>query len=108
MATSNTQPDSDRSTAPVAVVTGASRGLGFLLARGFADRGHNLVVNARSEDGLAAAAVDLRARGVQVVEIAGDVSDPAVAARLATAATERFGRLDVLVANAGVIQVGPA
>src|SRR6476619_7084256 len=92
---------------PVAVVTGASRGLGFLLACALADRGHDLVVNARSADGLAAAAVDLRSRGVQVVEFPGDVSDPEVAQGLVTAAGERFGRLDVLVANAGVIQVGP-
>lgn len=108
MPTSSTKSDSDRAGAPVAVVTGASRGLGFLLARDLADRGHNLIVNARSEDGLAAAAADLRSRGVQVAEVAGDVSDPAVAGRLVAVATERFGRLDVLVANAGVIQVGPA
>ena len=93
---------------PVAIVTGASRGLGFLLARGLADRGHDLVINARSADGLAAAAVDLRSRGVQVAEVAGDVGDPAVAEELVTTATQRYGRLDILVANAGVIQVGPA
>lgn len=108
MSTPNPSPDSDSATAPVAVVTGASRGLGYLLARGLADRGHDLVVNARSADGLAAAAVDLRSRGVQVAEVAGDVGDPAVAEELVTTATQRYGRLDVLVANAGVIQVGPA
>jgi short-subunit dehydrogenase len=107
MPTSSTEPGSESAATPVAVVTGASRGLGFLLACELADRGHNLVVNARSADGLAAAATDLRSRGVQVDEVAGDVSDPEVAARLVTAATGRFGRLDVLVANAGVIQVGP-
>ncbi len=48
---------------PVAVVTGASRGLGFLLARELADRGHDLVVNARSESGLATAAAALQERG---------------------------------------------
>jgi NAD(P)-dependent dehydrogenase (short-subunit alcohol dehydrogenase family) len=93
---------------PVAVVTGASRGLGFLLARELADRGHDLVVNARSEPGLAVAATALQERGVQVVAVPGDVADPATGQRLVEAATSRFGRLDVLVTNAGSIQVGPA
>jgi short-subunit dehydrogenase len=96
------------SARPVAVVTGASRGLGFLLARDLADRGYDLVVNARSTDGLAAAASSLRSRGVQVVEVAGDVGVEADARRVVAAAQEQFGRLDVLVTNAGIIQVGPA
>ncbi len=96
------------SARPVAVVTGASRGLGFLLARDLADRGYDLVVNARSAHGLAAAAAGLRSRGVQVVEVAGDVGVEADARRVVAAAQERFGRLDVLVTNAGIIQVGPA
>src|SRR6478672_4298215 len=93
---------------PVAVVTGASRGLGFLLARELADRGHDLVVNARSESGLATAAAALQERGAAVVTVPGDVADPALGQQLVDAATERFGRLDVLVTNAGSIQVGPA
>jgi short-subunit dehydrogenase len=93
---------------PVAVVTGASRGLGFLMARELADRGYDLVVNARSADGLAASASSLRSRGVQVVEVAGDVGVEADARRVVETARERFGRLDLLVANAGIIQVGPA
>jgi len=93
---------------PVAIVTGASRGLGFLLARELADRGHDLVVNARSEPGLAVAAAALQERGAQVVTVPGDVADQELGQRLVDAATERFGRLDVLVANAGSIQVGPA
>ena len=93
---------------PVAIVTGASRGLGFLLAPALADRGHDLVVKARSESGLAVAAAALQERGAQVVTVPGDVADPALGQRLVDAATERFDRLDVLVANAGSIQVGPA
>jgi NAD(P)-dependent dehydrogenase (short-subunit alcohol dehydrogenase family) len=93
---------------PVAVVTGASRGLGFLIARELVDRGHDLVINARNEPGLAVAGAALQERGAQVVTVAGDVSDPALGQQLVDAATERFGRLDVLVTNAGTIQVGPA
>ena len=93
---------------PVAIVTGASRGLGFLLARELADRGHDLVVNARSESGLAVAVSSLQERGAQVVSVPGDLTDPALGQRLVDAATERFDRLDVLVTNAGSIQVGPA
>lgn len=98
-------------------MTGASRGLGFLIARALADRGYDLVVNARSADGLAAAAADLRSRGrgagggsgaPDVVEVAGDVGVEADADRVVAAARQRFGRLDVLVTNAGIIQVGPA
>ncbi|MDQ3476663.1 MAG: SDR family oxidoreductase [Actinomycetota bacterium] len=95
-------------TRPVAVVTGASRGLGFLLARELADQGHDLVICARSADGLDKAAAELRGRGGQVVTVAADVSVQAQAEAVVAAATEHFGRLDVLVANAGVIQVGPA
>jgi short-subunit dehydrogenase len=92
---------------PVGVVTGASRGLGFLLARELADRGHDVVINARSASGLDAAAGELQQRGAEVVTVAGDVADPTVGQELVDAAIGRFGRLDVLVANAGSIQVGP-
>jgi short-subunit dehydrogenase len=93
---------------PVAVVTGASRGLGFLLARELADRGHDLVINARSEAALAVAAAALPRPGGEVVTRPGDLGETALGSRLVETATERFGRLDVLVANAGTIQVGPA
>jgi NAD(P)-dependent dehydrogenase (short-subunit alcohol dehydrogenase family) len=96
------------SARPVAVVTGASRGLGYLLARELADRGHDLVINARNEAGLAVVAADLQEHGAQVVTVPGDVADPALGQQLVDTATERFGRVDVLVANAGSIQVGPA
>ncbi len=93
---------------PVAIVTGASRGLGFLIARELADRGHDLVVAARSDDGIEAAATELRTHGATVEAVAADVGDPDEAARVVAAARDRFGRIDVLAAVAGVIQVGPA
>jgi NAD(P)-dependent dehydrogenase (short-subunit alcohol dehydrogenase family) len=96
-----------RTGRPVAVVTGASRGLGFLLAREFRRQGYDLVICARSEDGLDAARVDLDPTGTHVVAVRADVSVRSEAERVIAAAMERFDRLDVLVNNAGVIQVGP-
>ncbi|MDQ3150607.1 MAG: SDR family oxidoreductase [Actinomycetota bacterium] len=92
---------------PVAVVTGASRGLGFLLARELGRCGHDLVVCARSAEGLAAARPDLEATGATVDTVVCDVSVAADVARLVDTATARHGRIDVLVNNAGTIQVGP-
>ncbi len=100
--------DGQEATRPVAVVTGGSRGLGFLLARELGRRGHDLLVCARSADGLAAARPDLEATGARVVTVAADVAVREQAESLVHHAVEQFGRLDVLVANAGVIQVGPA
>lgn len=93
---------------PVALVTGASRGLGFLLARELGRRGHDLLVCARSPAGLAAARPDLEATGARVVTVPADLAVREQAEGLVHRAVEHFGHLDVLVANAGVIQVGPA
>ncbi|WP_214369350.1 SDR family NAD(P)-dependent oxidoreductase [Pseudonocardia sp. H11422] len=103
--THDTHTQHDR---PVAVVTGASRGLGFLLARELADRGHDLVLCARSADGLEAARTSLQDRGARVVAVPADIAVAGEAERVVHAAVDRFGRLDVLVGNAGTIQVGPA
>lgn len=99
-------PDPQR-PAPVAVVTGASRGLGFLLAREFGRRGYDLVICARSEDGLAAAREELLHSAARVHTVACDVSVQTDVQRLVDEAEREFGRVDVLVNNAGVIQVGP-
>jgi NAD(P)-dependent dehydrogenase (short-subunit alcohol dehydrogenase family) len=92
----------------VALVTGASRGLGLLLARELAVRGFDLVICSRSEDGLDAARDELVKTGAEVHAVPADVSVRHEADGLVAAAMTRFGRLDVLVNNAGVIQVGPA
>jgi NAD(P)-dependent dehydrogenase (short-subunit alcohol dehydrogenase family) len=91
----------------VAVVTGASRGLGLLLARELARQFCPLVICARDAAELERAAGDLRARGAQVTAVACDVTDEASPQLLIDAALEHYGRLDILVSNAGLIQVGP-
>jgi short-subunit dehydrogenase len=91
----------------VAVVTGASRGLGLLLARELAGHGCPLVICARDGAELERAAGDLRASGADVTTVACDVTEEAAPRLLVDTAVERYGRLDILVSNAGIIQVGP-
>jgi NAD(P)-dependent dehydrogenase (short-subunit alcohol dehydrogenase family) len=86
---------------PVALITGASRGLGRATARALSERGWSLVVDARRADELAVATRGL----ADVVAIAGDVTDPAHRAQL-VAAAGRLGRLDALINNAS--RLGPS
>jgi NAD(P)-dependent dehydrogenase (short-subunit alcohol dehydrogenase family) len=89
----------------LALITGASRGLGLALARALADRGWRLVVDAREPRALEAARAEL-SRRADVVAVAGDVSDPAHRDRLADA-VRRLGKLDLLVNNASVLGPSP-
>ena len=84
----------------VAIVTGASRGLGLALARALVDRGYRLVVDARGADALEQALADLEG----VVAIGGDVADPEHRRALVEAAG---GRIDALVNNAGILGPSP-
>jgi NAD(P)-dependent dehydrogenase (short-subunit alcohol dehydrogenase family) len=89
------------------IVTGASRGLGRVIAGVLAERGFRLVVNARNPGPLVEAADSLRRSGATVVEVAGDVTDADVRRRMIAAARE-LGGLDVLVNNASDLGViGP-
>src|SRR6266480_2765369 len=83
----------------VALITGASRGLGRLLAGFLAKQGYALIVMARNETDLQAAAKEFAAAGVPVVSIPGDVTIPSDRLRLLEAA-KRYGRIDLLVNNA--------
>jgi len=91
----------------VAVVTGASRGLGLLLARELARQGCALIICARDPAALGRAAVQLRDDGADVAAVACDVTSQDAPARLVRAALDRHGRLDIVLSNAGIIQVGP-
>jgi len=91
-------------TAPVALVTGAARGIGREVARQLAERGHVVVLTARDEAKATAAAEELSAdTGGTVVPRQLDVADPASVERMAAAVGEDPGRLDVLVNNAGIV-----
>jgi NAD(P)-dependent dehydrogenase (short-subunit alcohol dehydrogenase family) len=89
----------------VAIITGASRGLGLALARALADDGWGLVIDARGAEALDAAARELAGR-TTVKAIAGDVTDPAHQAALIDAANELDG-VDLLVNNASVLGPSP-
>lgn len=91
----------------VALITGASRGLGEVIARVLAERGYDLVVGARDAPALDRVAQTLSAFTSRVVPVAGDVSDASVRARLVSAARE-LGGLNLLVNNASALGgIGP-
>jgi NAD(P)-dependent dehydrogenase (short-subunit alcohol dehydrogenase family) len=88
-------------TGKVAIVTGASRGLGQYFARALARAGADLVITGRKIEALAPFTAELTALGRRVLPLALDVRDPASITAMADAAAAHFGRLDILVNNAG-------
>jgi short-subunit dehydrogenase len=97
----------DMTTAPVAVVTGASRGLGFALADALAGAGYKLVIDARGAAALETAAARLAStHGWRVTAVAGDIADPVHRGALATAAAAAGGA-SLLVNNAGTLGASP-
>lgn len=85
-----------------AIITGASRGLGFAVARTLAGEGVNAVINSRNEASLQTAAEAIQKEfHARVIPLSGDVTDPSIPARLVEAAKTHFDGLDLLVTNAG-------
>lgn len=89
-------------TGKVALVTGASRGLGWAMARSLAEAGATVVLNARDRDALAAKLAQLEAAGLRGEIAAFDVADEAAAVAAVADIGRRHGRIDVAVLNAGI------
>jgi NAD(P)-dependent dehydrogenase (short-subunit alcohol dehydrogenase family) len=91
----------------VVVMTGGSRGLGLVLAREAARHGARLAICARDSAEVERAIADLEAKGAEVLGVACDVSKEPQARAFIDVALRRFGRIDVLINVAGIIQIGP-
>jgi len=91
----------------VAVVTGATAGIGLAAALKFVEEGARVAICARSADKLAATVELLRAKGGDVFGLATDISRPEEIERFFTAVADHFGRIDILVNNAGTSMRGP-
>ncbi len=88
------------------LITGGSSGIGLDAARGFLERGSNVVLNGRNEDKLADAVKYLGGNG-KVISVAGDIGDKETGEKLVAAAVDKFGSVDVLVNNAGIFGLKP-
>jgi NAD(P)-dependent dehydrogenase (short-subunit alcohol dehydrogenase family) len=90
----------------VALITGGSRGLGFLIARALGRSGCRLAICARDRLELEAAQADLASDGLEVYPVVCDVANQAAVEQMVEQVTRHYGRIDILVNNASIIQVG--
>lgn len=86
----------------VAIVTGAGTGVGKAISAGLLKAGYNVVMAGRRKDALEAAEKDIAVKGASTLSVATDVTDPSSVAALFAQTNEAFGRLDLLVNNAGI------
>jgi NAD(P)-dependent dehydrogenase (short-subunit alcohol dehydrogenase family) len=108
MSETRTVPDLFRLDGKVAVVTGASSGLGVAFAQGLAEAGADVALGARRVDRLADTAGLVAAAGRRALNVETDVADPDACTNLVALAMEEFGRVDILVNNAGIGTAVPA
>jgi NAD(P)-dependent dehydrogenase (short-subunit alcohol dehydrogenase family) len=87
----------------VALVTGASRGIGAAIARALAGLGLDLIVTSTKKGGTQATAEECRGHGIEVLELVHDVGSRADADRVVAAANKKFGQVDILINNAGIV-----
>ncbi len=92
----------------IAVVTGAARGIGFACAQALGEAGARVLVTDLDEDAAQAAAGQLAGQGVEAHAFRLDVTDPHGVRALAASLNQRFGAVDILVANAGIVRGGRA
>jgi NAD(P)-dependent dehydrogenase (short-subunit alcohol dehydrogenase family) len=90
----------------VALITGAAQGIGQRTSEVLAERGFALALNDLRSP--AETCLRVRQHGVSVIEVLGSVADEAAVQHMASAVMEKFGRIDVLVNNAGVSSIAPA
>jgi len=95
-------------TGKVALVTGGSRGLGYEMAKAFAAQGADLIIASRKAEACEAVAEELRGMGRRAVAVGAHVGAWAELQRLVEAAYDAFGKVDVLVNNAGIAPVAPS
>src|SRR4051794_16359477 len=93
--------------ATVALVTGASSGIGEATARRLAEHGASVVVVARRKDRLDTLVSDIEAAGGTALAVEADITDRTQAESAVQSAIDRFGRLDILINNAGLMLLGP-
>jgi NAD(P)-dependent dehydrogenase (short-subunit alcohol dehydrogenase family) len=90
----------------VAIITGASAGIGLAAARRFAIEGAKVVLAARSTDKLTALAEELRSQGCEALPLPADMRNPAAVKRMIEQAFQHYGRIDILINNAGQAAAG--
>lgn len=95
-------------TGQFALVTGGSRGLGLQMAEALGEAGAKIMLTSRKAADLEEAVADLQAKGIDARWIAADASDPAQIQRVVDETMERFGRIDILINNAGATWGAPA
>ena len=94
-------PDANSLAGKTAIITGASAGIGWATALAFSEKGANVVVTARREQRLRELCDLIGARGGKAVYLAGDAAEEATAEKCVALAVKQFGRLDILINNAG-------